>query len=325
MESKYKGLVLAAGFGSRLKPLTDYYPKPLVPFAGNTPLSLAISKFENFGIKDIAINCHYRSDQIQQAVNSIQRSNSSLKLKLSHEPDILGTGGALNPLKTWLGDASLVIINGDVVSTLRLEDLVHAHKDHAACATMALLSSVIPGESAVYHRDGKIKAITKKEPLAGAVPGNFACAQVVSRQFLELLPADGTFDIISEGYLPALAANLPIASFIHKGYWHDLGTPKSYFGALLNLFDLASSTASENFATSKMVLDHPRQTLIHQEARIDSLAKIGPKTILEKGATVAKNAVVMESVILPGAQVGAGENIHRMIIGAEFRLNISFD
>jgi NDP-sugar pyrophosphorylase family protein len=329
MASRYKGLVLAAGFGTRLRPLTDYYPKPLVPFAGTNPLSIAIAKLENIGIKDIAINSHYHANQIADVVNSIQRANTSLALYLSFEPEILGTGGALNPLRSWLGDAPLVIINGDVVSTVSLVELIKTHENQNACASMALLPSVIAGESAVYHRDGLIKSISKSAPLTGATPGNFACAQVITKKFLDLIPKQGAFDIISKGYLPAIAADLSIASFVHDGYWHDLGTPKSYLRALLNIFDMPAHSnkgrLGSDFPSTNMNFDSSQQTLIHPDARISSQAKVGRRTVIEAGAVIGDNSVVTESIILPGANISAGETIHRMIIGSDFRLNVSLD
>src|SRR4051812_38455198 len=107
-----KGVVLAAGFGTRLRPLTELYPKPLIPFAGTTPLELALWQLGRAGIDENAVNSHHRPDLIDAYVAS---NPLKQKLKVSHETEILGTGGCYNPLRAWQGDNDLVVLNGDVV------------------------------------------------------------------------------------------------------------------------------------------------------------------------------------------------------------------
>lgn len=325
MASKYKGLVLAAGFGTRLRPLTNAFPKPLVPFAGTTPLALAVSKLVSLGVESIAVNSHYHSDQIYSATSLSQKMFPDVALKLSHEPEILGTGGALNPLRSWLGDSPLIIINGDVVSSISLTDLVEIHESRRACATMALLPKVIQGETSVFHNNGLIKAISKSEIPSNASSGNFACAQIITKTFVDLLPHEGSFDIISKGYLPALASSLTVAAYIHCGYWHDLGTPKSYLSALLDLFNLPTDalekTLQLNLRSNQMNLDLSKQSLVHQRARIGAQVVLGPRVIVEADSVLGDRCHITESIILPGAQVSAGETIHRMIIGKDFRLD----
>ena len=175
-----KGMVLAAGLGTRLRPITDEYPKPLVPMFGVNPLGLAIEQLRSAGIDQLAVNTHYQAEKIANYLGRFTKGN----IKISNEPTILGTGGAYNPLREWLGDSHLAVINGDIVSTIDVAKVVSSHLKSGVLATMVLLPDVIPGESGVSHQNGRITGIGKygKKSLK---EGNFACMQVLSPRFFE--------------------------------------------------------------------------------------------------------------------------------------------
>lgn len=226
----FKGVVLAAGLGTRLRPLTDRWPKPLIPFVGTTPLELALFRLWRAGIKDVAINSHYLPEQVEAAAKA---NIFGQNLRVFHEPEILGTGGVYNPMRTWQGDSHLVVLNGDVLSSIDVAAMMAFHQKADAAATMMLLPDVIPGESGVSHKDGRVVAIGRDRP-EGTKTGNFACAQILSPTLLDLLPKTGMFDVISKGYLPALAKGMPIGAMIHAGFWHDLRTPSFYAAAVFD-------------------------------------------------------------------------------------------
>src|SRR5690606_22359178 len=126
------------------------------------------------------------------------------ELELSHETELLGTGGVYGPLRDWQGDSDLLVLNGDIVSDMDLEALVDTHRKTRAFATMAMLPEVIPGENGFFcNRQGEIVAFGKEGP-PDAAARNFACAQILSRRFIDTLPPSGAFGIIETGYLPAL-------------------------------------------------------------------------------------------------------------------------
>ena len=325
MHANFKGLVLAAGFGTRLRPLTNHYAKPLVPFLGATPLELALWRLGASGVKDVAINSHYFPEQIASFVDE---NRHDLNIKLSYEPKILGTGGALNPLLPWLGDDSLIVINGDVVSTVNIQDLIETHLHGKAVATMALLPSVIPGESSVFHQNGAVHSISKIPVSNGSRAGNFACVQILSPEFLKLLPENGTFDIISQGYLPALQRRMTICASIHDGYWFDLGTPETYWAAihqllkrpaLVEALGIRACRALNGRATT-MTLDG---VFIDSRSTVDATATVGPAVVVESNCSISANALVSESVLLPGASIAPGEVIHQMIVGPKIRHQLS--
>lgn len=336
-----KGVVLAAGLGTRLRPLTERWPKPLIPFAGTSALELALWRLAQAGLSDIAVNAHYLPDAIAEALKANLFGQTTY---LAIEPEILGTGGVYNPLRLWQGDADLVVINGDVISTIDIAALLDHHRRTNAVATMALLPNVIVGESAVYYDEHGVRAIGRTAP-TGASAGNFACAQVLSPAFLDLLPKSGSFDIISKGYQIALDKGLRVASIVHDGFWHDLRTPSFYAAALkdfVRLEGLTSDASSDptgvmacRQAKGLKTIFVPKLGTGAQPCRIigpvlldggtshiDLTATIGPDVVAESGVTIGKHAVVRSSVLLPGAHIKDGVVVESSILGDTLNLPI---
>ena len=115
-----KAIVLAAGFGTRLRPLTLSRPKPLLPVMGEPMLARILDMLVSWGVEDITVNAHYLADQIEDFVKEYQGDAAKgVKISVSREDEILGTGGVLRPLKSWIGDEPFWLVNGDIV----VEDL----------------------------------------------------------------------------------------------------------------------------------------------------------------------------------------------------------
>ena len=323
-----KGMVLAAGLGTRLRPITDEYPKPLVPMFGVNPLALAIKQLRSAGIDQIAVNTHYQAEKITQYLTRCGGAG----IKISHESTILGTGGAYNPLRSWLGDSHLAVINGDIVSTIDVEKVLRAHLASNASATMVLLPNVIPGENGVSHQDGLITGIGKFGKKSQK-EGNFACMQVLSPEFFNYLPTDGVFDIITTAYKALINDGLPVGSFEFSGMWHDIRSPKFYFAALL---DMAARWHSPEFtnirrAVADLGISFERsqkdgssgEAFIIRGASVHAKALLGKNTFIEAGATVEAEAHIENSLVLSGATVRKGDLVKDKILGKSFSIDLA--
>jgi mannose-1-phosphate guanylyltransferase len=319
--SSLKGMVLAAGLGTRLRPVTDLYAKPLIPFLGTTPLELALWRLKELGVQDVAVNSHYHADQIARVVG--QRP-LGFDLHLSHEPAILGTGGCYNPVKSWIGDSDLMVINGDVVSSVDVERLHLAHTESGAIATMALLPSVIPGESAVFFERGQVLGFGKTKPRESAEAGNFACVQILSRAFLELLPKTGSFDVISKGYEVALAQGHKVGAVVHEGTWHDIRNPAYYWLAVKDF--LANEAKGEAVGIPVCRAARGLVTSRHGSALWDSTSVIGEgvtfgsSVMIEPGCQIGSGARLENCLLLPGAEVAKGAVEKNVILGKNLRV-----
>jgi len=219
-----RALLLAAGYGTRLKPLTDHVPKPLTLFMGRPILDLVYEKVRAAGLREVAVNTHHLPERISQHIQ-----NSALyrqPIHLSHEPEILGTGGSLNPLRPWLGREDLLIFNGDILTTLDLAALASAYEGSGAIAAMVLLPHKA-GTTPVYLKEGRVVGIG--EAVAGAVKRTFAGVHILSEGFVAAVPKSGFLSVIDT--YKALLTEHKVLGFEHEGYWADLGIPGDYFEA----------------------------------------------------------------------------------------------
>ncbi len=250
-----------------------------------------------------------------------------LDLHLSHEPDILGTGGCYNPVKSWQGSADLLVINGDVVSSVDLAGLWQAHSESGAIATMALLPNVIPGESAVFYENGRILGFGKVAPVAagpGVRAGNFACVQLMKRTFLDLLPETGSFDVISKGYQVALARGHKVSAFVHEGVWHDIRNPAFYWLAVKDFLEHEASASVVGVAACRQA--RGLETLRKGSALWDKSSKIPADVafqgavMVEPGCEVGSKSRLVNCLLLPGAKVAAGAVEKSVILGENLRV-----
>jgi mannose-1-phosphate guanylyltransferase len=320
-----KGMVLAAGLGTRLRPITDEYPKPLVPMFGVNPLGLAIEQLRSAGIDQLAVNTHYQAEKIAKYLGRFTKNS----IKISFESTILGTGGAYNPLREWIGDSHLAVINGDIVSTIDVAKVVSSHLKSGVLATMVLLPDVIPGESGVSHQNGRITGIGKygKKSLK---EGNFACMQVLSPRFFEFLPTEGVFDVISTGYNRLLQDGLPIGAVEFSGMWHDIRSPKYYFAALT---DMATRWSSDELNRTRVEIERghplvsPRDTsgcprFIARGALVNEKVSFGKNVFIESGSVIETDVHIENSLVLEGAFIKKGSLVKNKILGKSFSIDL---
>lgn len=315
MPGSLKALILAAGLGTRLRPLTDIYPKPLMPFCGTTPIDIWLNRLYDAAITDIAINTHYHADAIEQ---HIQQGGPRLPLHISHEMgEILGTGGCYNPLRTWLGTDAVLVVNGDVISDVDLLALIKLYARGSFAAVLSVLPYALGGGKAVFHQDGLVIDIAKTGP-AAASAGTFACAYILGPEIIDLLPTSGSFDIVEFGLRPALHQGLKIASYQHSGIWHDIGTPQQYATAIW-------SCLRGNWNFNQKLSGHTRRQdgiYVSPKAAVNALAHLAEDAVVEDHAVVAAGAMLRRSIILPHTKIAAGEDVQNSIIAPIGRIPV---
>ena len=231
-----KAMVLAAGLGTRLRPLTDDRPKALVEVAGKTLLELTLTRLRTFGIHDVIVNVHHFAVKVTSFLK--ERQNFGMHIEVSREDRLLDTGGGLQKAAWFFlepRDAAgepFILHNVDVVSTIDLQRMVQFHKDNQALATLAvqqretsrylLFDEQIQLCGRRVGRDGNpqiVRAAPKKEALA------FSGIHVISPRLLTLMNEEGVFSII-DTYLHLAGSGEKIIAFrADDYYWRDLGKP----------------------------------------------------------------------------------------------------
>lgn len=220
-----KALVLAAGFGTRLKPLTNTTPKPLVPVAGIPMIFYTLALLKKNGIFDIIINLHHLGSKIRKAIGN--GKILGLNIRYSNEPEILGTGGGIRKVLPLLGNAKdLLVINGDVIVNADLKALIKAHKKNHALATLALREAPEQTQyGLLHHRQGHLTSILgKPAPDSKSKSAHFTGLHILKTGPLKKLPLRKRLCIVQDYYVPALKAGLPLNAWLLKSYWSDCGT-----------------------------------------------------------------------------------------------------
>ncbi len=301
---RIRALVLAAGLGTRLRPLTLHTPKPLLPVRGVPVLGHTLAELASAGCEAAAVNLHHLGDQIRQRYGD---SHSGMPLTWSEEPELLGTLGALHPLKDLFAPADLVLlVNGDSLCRWPLRKLIRRHLAGGAAATLLLTSRADPaafGGGVGIDRAGRILSFRPGDPEQGeAVQRHvFAGAHVFSPRLLDRIGA-GKADIVRDLYMPMLQEGERIDSLVHAGPWHDLGTPQRFLEGVL---DWARADWPQRLW---------RRAWISQAAVLEPKAKV-LRSAIEPRARVGEGARVERSVLLPGARVGKGCVVRETILG----------
>ena len=223
-----QGMILAAGFGTRLKPLTDTLPKALVPMMGRPMLHHIIQKFIKNGISEIIINAHYFSDQIEMFVIN---SDYEAEIKVVSESTILGTGGGIFNMLPFVTDEDFIVYNTDVVSDIRLDELMEYHKKTGSAATLVMQDRETFNQVIIDSEDNfcglnLIKKGIKKvvrEPVEPSFLMAFCGIHAVNKRIIRYQENKTEYSII-DVYLNAVSGGEKITAFKPDIHWFDIGT-----------------------------------------------------------------------------------------------------
>jgi mannose-1-phosphate guanylyltransferase len=215
-------MVLAAGLGTRLRPLTDECPKPLVPVGDRSVLAHAIGRMRAGGIARFVVNAHHLPDAVRAAA-------SGLGAQVSVESDLLGTAGAVGRARELLGDGAVVLWNGDVVADVDVAGLVRAHESLAPEATLAVMPRARGEGNVGLDDEGRVVRLRRESVGTEARSGDFACVHVLGEGLRGGLPERGC--LVGDVYIPALRKGATLRAVEHVGPWHDIGSVGSYLDA----------------------------------------------------------------------------------------------
>jgi hypothetical protein len=218
-----KAVVLAAGLGTRLRPLTLACPKPLMPLWNVPLLEHVLRMLEGWGVEEIAVNLHWQPKMIRDALAARQ---GPARLRFSYEPEVLGTGGALRPLKDFLDGAPFWVVNADIAAALDPAPLLKAFAAGDGLSAAWLEPKKGP-RTVESDRRGRITCYRSPTP---GVPGTFTfCGlQLVSPRIFEFLP-DRPFSTLVDAYSEAMLRNVFVDGVAVPGsYWDDAGTVEAY-------------------------------------------------------------------------------------------------
>lgn len=284
-------LILCAGLGTRLRPLTQRIPKPLVPLAHRPILHHMLDHLCQLGPSRFLINTHHLPDLIEASIPERQWGEHSIEVR--NEPDLLDTGGTIsNFIDLLKPDEDLIVCNGDIVTNFDISTLWQAHKAHKADATLLLMPDGPLKNVTISWDDGTTFArVTDLRGATGTTGKRcqFSGISVLSPRFLAMLPQAGQRYSLVDAWLQALRDGKRLHALVDDSgaSWADLGDRRS-------LLDTHQAIAAGTF---NLPMTSPTQPLIHPNAlisaaaNVDSCSWIGPGAVVESGATIRSSVV----------------------------------
>ncbi len=227
-----KAMVLAAGQGQRLRPLTEKIPKALVPVARRPMIEYPLLLLRHYGICEIVINLHHLGDQLEDYLGD--GASLGLQIHYSREAELLDTGGGLLKARSFLDDGTFIVINTDVLIDLPVTDMIAYHHRHGAVATLALRPDPLAEQygSMEIESDGRIcRFLHARRPSVTTCSGPalmFTGVQILEPRIFDYMPVNSAprkFGTTKDTYPKMLLAEEKLYGYRFDGFWLDLGTP----------------------------------------------------------------------------------------------------
>jgi NDP-sugar pyrophosphorylase family protein len=294
--------ILAAGLGERLRPITDYIPKPLLPILGKPVLQSILEKVSTLPVNKVGINLHYKKEIIE---DWIKQSAFYEKITLFPEEIALDTGGALKNAEAFLNSSIFLVHNSDILSDIDLTKLLETHLSSKNLATLAVHDFPEFNDLAIDEK-GFLKKVGRTHGLQseGIKCLAFTGIAVYSPEFLKFIP-QGPSSVV-DAWLKAISAGYEIGTLDVSGcYWSDIGTPSAYSSTVINALK----------AEGEMIYIHPSVEGC-KYIDLDGYVVIEKESILEKGISLRN------CIMLPGSYAERNSYLENCIIGPGFKIGL---
>ncbi len=289
-----RAMILAAGLGTRLRPITDTLPKALVPVAGVPNIVRLINHLKRAGINEIVINTHHLGDVLIETLGD--GSSWGVAIEYSCEEELLGTGGGIKRALPLLGDETFIVVNGDALFTPNISDALDAHRRSGALATLLVRED--PRAEAYgavgLDRDSRVCYLVWAGELDKAVcQCIFTGFHIIEPELGEQLPKSGC--IVRLTYIPALEQGAPLYGLKTETPFFDLGTPRRYLDA--NMALVMGNACIDGFDAPETGIYLGRGVVLGEGS------EIGPGTVVGDDVRVGDGVRLERAVILSHAEV----------------------
>ena len=334
-----KALILCAGLGTRLRPMTERWPKPAIPLLGQPLFRYTLSTLARAGVREVAINSFHLPDVMEQ-VAAAECARQGLPLTANRESgEIQGTGGGIRGLKHVLKDDPFIVFNGDILFTLDLDEVVRRHRASGASASMVLMPMPAGEQYAAVEIDPEqqVRKIAGRGPGGARLsPWHFTGVHVMSPEVFDFMTASGPEDINKDVYPRMIAAGRTVGGLVVQGYWSDLGTPARYLATQRDLLfgqvplapfgddsPLRAADRRENYWSSNgpQGAKIAGPALFDPLARVDASAWIGSAVWVGPNATVGAEAKLNRVAVLDDTEIAPGERLSDVIAWREHRIS----
>lgn len=301
-------ILLVGGFGTRLMPLTKNTPKPMLTVAGLPVTEHQIAMAKAAGITEIVLATSYLSEIFTPYFGDGSKWGISIKYAVEKEP--LGTGGAIrNAAQLLSGNESIVILNGDVLSSHNLAEQIRQHEAHDADATLHLTEvpdarafGCVPTDS-----EGRVTAFLEKmeNPVTNQI--NAGC-YVFNPRVLATIPLDTVVSVERETFPQLVANNAAVYGYVENSYWLDIGTPRALLKASIDIVEKTGDCLVMPGATIDPTAIIKGGSCIGRDSVVGAGVTID-RSIIEAGASIDSGGVITDSFVAAGAHVDKGAEI----------------
>lgn len=302
-----RAMILAAGLGTRLRPVTDTIPKPLLPAVGIPNIVLILMRLRRAGIREIVVNTHWLPNILKAHLGD--GAQYDVTIAYSDEKELLGTGGGIKNALSLLGDDDFIVINGDALFSPDIVAATSFHRQTRAHATLIVRKDPNAKQYGAVGFDnrGQVRKLVYGggHDHSGLTYDMFTGVHILSKHAVERLPDSGC--IVRDTYIPMVEENAPIYALEMGGYFCDLGTVDRYLSANIDLVTGRVSIPDLHVPSNGV--------FIGDNCQIDARAHIAPGTIICDGVSIEGPVQIERTVILDNAWVN--QNISNAVVTSE--------
>jgi mannose-1-phosphate guanylyltransferase len=323
-----KAMVMAAGLGTRLRPLTYEIPKPLVPVANRPIMEHILALLGRNGLGEVIANLHWFPDTIRNRFGD--GSGFGTELTYSYEEELLGTAGGVRNVRDYFGSEPFLVMAADALTDVDLTALAEAHRTNDGLVTLAVkpVSNVREFGVVVTGSDGRIQGFQEKPDPAEALSNLANCMiYVLEPEAFDYFPDEPVIDFALNVFPALLEHDVPFHVHVTDAYWNDVGSLPEYLQGNLDVLTgaVAVEPAGElvegrvDVASGEPGING--QVLVGDGAEIAADARVDGPAVIGPGSRIGAGAMVKESVLLPGAEVPPEALLAGSIAGRRGRLS----
>jgi mannose-1-phosphate guanylyltransferase len=318
-----KAVVLVGGEGTRMRPLTETTPKPLIPLVDRPGLDHVLDHLARHGVHEVVLSSPYLERTFHPFI-AARHGDPAITWITETEP--LGTGGAIVNALPALDDEPFFALNGDILTDLDLSAMLAFHKDRGAQVTIALHRVDDARAFGLVDTDDDGRVLAFREKPDDPIPGDVnAGTYLLDPGVLRRWTPDRPISIEREIFPEVIAAGHAVFGFPGNCYWMDLGTPEKYLQAHRDMLAGAVGGLSYEAPWIAPTADIEAGATIDAASAVGAEARVAPgarveRSVIHPGASLAADATVADSIVGPGAHVGAGAQVARSVLGAGSRV-----
>jgi NDP-sugar pyrophosphorylase family protein len=311
-----RAIVLSAGYGTRLWPLTEDRTKPAIPILGKPLVGYVAEYLASYGIDEIVVNLHHRPESVRRALGD--GTAFGVKLHYVEEPVILGTSGALDNTREFFEHDTFVVVNGKIITDIDLRAALETHRSSNALATLVLLPNTRRERFSVVETEGgRVKRFAGMPVANDTSPLMFTGIHIMEPRILDYVPRGVFSDSVIHVYPQAIANGEIVAAHVASGKWRELSTLKRYLDISIELLRESGQSLLAGERTSIASSATVNDSVLWDDVKVGAGARVS-RAVLADDVTIPDGEVIENAVVVP-RQLVEGKTRPEKALPGDFR------